>query len=417
MLCFSLIILLLYFIDYPKSVFKLEGIIVFISNGDRGPTESVQDMETINCGTPMDQKHTEYSNFLKQLTSKDFLGPFKTFPLQPDGDKCIINELTPVGVSQLLSLGTVLRSVYKPLIDGTSFENISIHSFKDNSTFQSALAFAYAFLSQNVLSKVTYQISKEYNFCSTNCQCPITNDMKKEMDEKILERYVDSCAYNNRDPLRNLNEEKYTNSPINNPYKITEPILTYLCHRLISPFCKRFLFDKQNQFDIYNTLNFIEKDLPVYAEQNVLQKYARLKFYDMVLNMARDQFKQICSGKKSVFLYSGLDTTLKELLIAFGVINPQYLSPSYASRLVFEVYSRGTKIVKPTDTIYSHFYFRIIFNGQDITNSIEFCNEPQKIIKVLDKGFLCPLGLAINFIENEYFNLFSVSSFNKACNV
>lgn len=340
--------------------------------------------------------------------SLQFLGPFHGYPLYPTQNNCSISQLTPVGVSQMLKLGHILRSVYSPLLSVASSDDIIIYSTKYRRTFQSALAFAYAILSPDVLSKVTFKESDSYSYCFDHCACTNANNMQIKIKQSSLKRLKSRRVVDKM--LKRVHNivHQMSSSVLVDPYIMKDSMMTYVCHGAPLP-CYRD--DCVTTEDVSQLFDYIDWDLARYAKHGLLQKYGLLKSYGFALNVAMNLLKMVSEGKPRLVLYSGHDLTAQYLLAALGVLNAETVSPHYASRLVFEVYRNNT-----VNSTYPgrDYYFRVIFNGRDVTRSIAFCKNSVGGGHE-DLVYLCPIESAIRFIHDDYFTAFNASNFKEAC--
>jgi len=369
-------------------------------------------MAEIDCGMTSNQEYSSYMKFLQNIffnMSLQFLGPFHGYPLYPLQNNCSISQLTPVGVSQMLHLGLTLRSVYLPLLNISSSDDIIIYSTKYRRTFQSALAFMYAILTPDVLSKITFKESDSYSYCFDHCACLNVNGLmlkiKQSSAKRLKSRKAMETMFKHMHNIVHL-----MNSSVQiDPYLLRDSIMTYICHGSPLPCYKNDCIQIK---DVHRLFNYVDWDLERYSKHSLLQKYGLLKSYGFALNIAMNLLKMVSESKPRLVLYSGHDLTAQYLLTALGVRNAQTMSPHYASRLVFEVYRNNT-----VDTTYPgrDFYFRVIFNGKDVTRLVTFCNSGNHDWH--GQVYLCPIESAIRFIHDDYFTVFNASNYKEACSM
>lgn len=410
---YSNILLLLYFIGLLNNSFTLQGVIILTRHGDRGPMNHVRHITNIDCGTTANSEYNSYLKVLQNIffnMSLQFLGPFHGYPLYPSQNNCSISQLTPVGVSQMLKLGHILRTVYSSLLSISSSDDIIIYSTKYRRTFQSALAFAYAILSPELLSKVMFKESDSYSYCFDHCACANANNMQLKIKQSTSKR-LKSRRVVEKMLKRVHNIVHLMSSSVRvDPYILRDSLMTYVCHGAPLPCYRDDCVTSENVNQLFDYLDW---DLARYAKHGLLQKYGLLKSYGFALNVAMNLLKMVSEGKPRLVLYSGHDLTAQNLLGALGVLNAQTVSPHYASRLIFEVYRNNT-----VDSTYPgrDFYFRVIFNGQDVTRSIPFCkNGISGSSSQQNPVFLCPIESIIRFIHDDYFTAFNASNFKEAC--
>lgn len=370
----------------------------------------VRSMADIDCGTAPDQEYNGYVTFLQNIffnMSLQFLGPFHGYPLYPSQNNCSISQLTPVGVSQMLKLGRTLRSVYSSLLSVSTSDDIIIYSTKYRRTFQSALAFAYAILSPDIMPKITFKESDSYSYCFDHCACYNVNSIlmkiKQSSEKRLKSRRAAEKMFKRMHNVLHL----MSSSVRVDPYLLRDSVMTYICHGAKLP-CYRD--DCVTLNNVRQLFGYLDWDLQRYAKHGLLQKYGLLKSYGFALDIAMNLLKMVSEGKPHLVLYSGHDLTAQYLLAAFGVLNAQTMSPHYASRLVFEVYRNNT-----VDLTFpgKDFYFRVIFNGKDVTRSVVFCNDRSGGWQ--NSVYLCPIESAIRFIHDDYFTIFNSSNYKEAC--
>ncbi|XP_045774332.1 2-phosphoxylose phosphatase 1 [Maniola jurtina] len=150
--------------------------------------------------------------------------------------------------------------------------------------------------------------------------------------------------------------------------------------------------------------------------------------YGLIHNIVQNMIRIISENKPKLVIYSGHDKTLQALILALGLSSYQHYNIQYASRMIFEVYRKRDlrdefKFTKRR-AIAQDFYFRVVYNGEDVTNKLSFCKNKQNVMmKVLDaiddmkvyNTYLCPIENIVRFIHDDYFSGFNVSNFKDAC--
>lgn len=110
-------------------------------------------------------------------------GSFHGFPLLPNHiNKCQLGQLTMQGVSQLLTLGQLLRKNYNnvwPKLTNLTSAEVLVYSTRYRRTFQSALPFLYGLIPSETLTKLNVIESQSMSFCFKDCGCPITDKYLK----------------------------------------------------------------------------------------------------------------------------------------------------------------------------------------------------------------------------------------------
>ncbi|XP_014361359.2 uncharacterized protein LOC106713160 [Papilio machaon] len=155
-----------------------------------------------------------------------------------------------------------------------------------------------------------------------------------------------------------------------------------------------------------------------------------LHAYGLIHNIVQNMIRMISENKPKYVLYSGHDKTLQALILALGLNSYQHYNIQYASRMIFEVYRKKDlrdefKLTK-RKAIAQDFFFRVVYNGEDVTNKLSFCRNKQNIImKIVDpvnnikiyNTYLCPIENIVRFIHDDYFASFNASNFKDACSI
>ena len=61
------------------------------------------------------------------------------------------------------------------------------------------------------------------------------------------------------------------------------------------------------------------------------------------------------------------------------------------------------------------FFFRLVFNGNDVTYRVKFCANTNLVVTV--KGALCSFESLIRFLHDDYFSIFNSVNFKEACTI
>lgn len=381
-------------------------------------------MSTINCG------HRSYGTQIYKRYVADILnasrtshyvntvGPFVRYPLLPNPARCGTSQLTPQGVLQHIQLGTVLRQVYLTQFsligDQVQPEDVIVYSTKYRRTFQSLLAFLYAFLPDFTASKVRVQEGKGISFCGSDCQCERTEyfDQKYEQERRDYRRSHPGIVELVR-RLGPLVRPSYSHDEIVNPLVMRDALLTYVCHGAALP-CVDGRCVKPE--DVTSLVSYEEWE-GRQKRTSAQRKAAKLRSYGLLKSIMVALDSMMGTGKPRVVIYSGHDKTIKYLLDSLAVSN--YQLPHYASRLVLELYQNYS--VTPSEQPTQPYFFRFVYNGKDITKSVPFCQSVT--VKQLRSGSvkrgtisLCNVNKLQDYIKPEfYFKEFGAGSFQEAC--
>ncbi|KAH1026303.1 hypothetical protein HUJ05_010845 [Dendroctonus ponderosae] len=369
----------------------LKGILILIRHGDRGPLQHVQKISTIDCGTEETQLIQSYKSYLYNLTINGKVqwtgpGPFHAFPLMPQSARqCQLGQLTMQGISQHLNLGQMLQKSYHkvwPRLLSLNPEEVLVYSTIYRRTFQSGLAFLFGLIPNETLTKVTIGESQSMSFCFNDCECPVTESLKKFVQSSELHQLkshpaIETLAQTTGRLLISADAEQ--KALIKDPYVIRDALLTFVCHRSGLP-CEKpgNCVRKQNVAGIIAYTDWINYQ----KWRNIhWQRLSLLKSYGHVRHIVQQMLHMVGSNGPNLVLYSGHDFTLLHLSTALGLINDPLLL-RYASRLVFEVYQDNRNNDEKGT------YFRLLSNGKDVTKQISFCKN---IVSIDKKNNVCKI--------------------------
>ncbi|XP_050305286.1 2-phosphoxylose phosphatase 1 isoform X2 [Anthonomus grandis grandis] len=371
----------------------LKGLIVLIRHGDRGPLQHVKSISSINCNTEETETLKSYKSYLYNLTVTGKLqwtgpGPFHSFPVIPHNpEQCHLGQLTMQGVSQHLNLGKMLLRSYRdiwPKLKTLRPDEVLVHSTRYRRTFQSALAFLYGFINGETLAKVNVYESQSMNFCFKDCECPITDHLKKlvqKSDSHQLKSHpaIETLAQTTGKLLFSNDAEH--KSLLKDPYVIRDALLTFVCHRSGLPCDSPTDCIRKQQ--VAGIIAFT--DWANYQKWKNLhwKKLCLLRSYGHMRHIVQQMLHMVGSNGPNLVLYSGHDYTLLQLTAALGLVNDPLLL-RYASRLVFEVYQDN----RETKSDEKGIYFRLLSNGRDVTRQIGFCRN---VIGADRKNALCKI--------------------------
>lgn len=240
---------------------KLQGVLMLVRHGDRGPMAHVRGINTFDCGAGRQTNVllNKYRTFLLNTTALapaghyiyNKNGPFHNFPLLPAFSKaCLLGQLTYNGIAQMLQVGDLVRQVYAhplgllnkpmtmPKFPNTtqptySPEEIVIYSTRYRRTFQSAMAMMYAFLPERWLS-LNIRESNSLAFCFADCACPradqINGLLSKEFSQQLNKHPTIAAVVQwiGSNVLQNP-------TPKMQPLEVRDAILSLICHNAPLP--------------------------------------------------------------------------------------------------------------------------------------------------------------------------------------
>ncbi|KAK9507568.1 hypothetical protein O3M35_007395 [Rhynocoris fuscipes] len=408
--------------------YVLEGILILIRHGDRGPLTHVQNISSVNCVGPYDPLYAKFETYIDNITGtsalSQLLGTFHGIPPLP-GIECGLGLLTRIGASQLLATGKVLRNVYKNLlhINGSLIkEEIKAYSTRYRRTLQSALAFLFTFLSNDHFQKVTLQEAPSLSFCFDDCACPAADHYHRKF---VMETYHHILS---RPSILNL--VKSSSSVIyefpdrktsTDPHALKDAVLTYVCHGANLPCSSPESCIKIEHINALFT--YLEWESKQFSKSQNLKMECLLRAYGLLKNIISHLLRIVSEKRPRIVLYSGHDKTISYLATALGVSEEGVSSPQYASRLIFEVYRSNDQVAAQYGPVGSDYFFRLLFNGKDITRLVQFCKSDSNSFKEFNSTSsksnfnLCPLESIVRFLHDDYFALFNASNIRDACSV
>ncbi|XP_012253154.2 2-phosphoxylose phosphatase 1 [Athalia rosae] len=425
----------------------LEGILVFIRHGDRGPLAHIRNITTVNCakdfsGNPeMENTYLGYQNFLQNVSSysrtawTQFLGPFHGFSMLPDNSKdCKLAQLTGLGVNQLLKTGLLLRNTYYNKLNLSNntigSKDVVVYSTRYRRTVQSAVALLYTFLeTENFanFAKISLQESQSLAFCNSDCACSAADKFSKQHSKEMAEHLKSHPAVANLiKQAANVVFEMPDQAQTTDPNSLRDALLTYVCHNAPLPCIdmevQQFCVKTEHVTSLFA---YTEWEAKQHAKSRSQRKYGLLRAYGLLRNIVSHMLRIVSDAKPKIVLYSGHDKTLEYLATALGLISDRFAMSHYASRFIIEVYKINPK---NENHVASDFYFRVVVNGKDFTQEIPFCrnanyfgvnihDRSDKSDKVKTESKLCPIEAIIRQLHDDYFTPFNATNFKDACSM
>ncbi|XP_055595157.1 2-phosphoxylose phosphatase 1 [Uranotaenia lowii] len=481
---------------------SLQGVLLLIRHGDRGPMAHVRGIDSVDCSFEGDTVLTKYNHYLTNSSSSTTAGhwmktgSFHGFPLLPPSPKaCLLGQLTQKGIAQLLRVGDIIRQAYAHALslyvrppahtrttpynasDTTNIpgiyntDDIVIYSTRYRRTFQSAMALMFSIVPPEKWQHLQVQESHSLSFCFTDCACPQADNLKKQLDKEskhslgshpavgAIVQWMGATLLQNQPTVGQVS-----------PLEVRDAILSHICHDAPLP-CRKILLNARDSksaskagasisstADPQDVINIDQDDSGIVFSNTqsqvvteepddvdptgdqepeiegcvekshvaALMSYTQwaaqkesksfktkqqglLRAYGFLRNIVSYMLKMISGDKVKFVLYSGHDKTMEYLMAALGFSSDSPFIP-YASRVSFEVY----KSDKDTQ-----FYFRLLFNGRDVTNTVTVC-EGGKSLSVPrgirgDRAHLCPIENIIRFLHDDFFLPLNATNFKDAC--
>ena len=331
---------------------------------------------------------------------------FKVFPANPKKHICTQKDLTPFGSLQLIRNGEFLSKVYTKYV--SSLHNVilgsmvDIQSISEKLHYQSALAFSHGFLEREVFAHSIIEKSLP-NFApksmNANINCPKLNRYSYMMEDGINSGlYVYKRGHPSTKKLANLLKSQHVMK--SSALELVVTLLLYFCNKL-SPSCfdakpgaKCLNVTSEGLNTAFNMADSYMRSLsldPMFKDISSLSTFPALKqIIEKITSMNSSAFFHIYSGKYSFLLY-----LLRTLDVRINSVPPA------ASRVVLEVYKH---------TIDNSTFFRLLFNGKDVTINVLSC-------KTFFHHFsgLCPFNVLKDYVNNGILAKFNSESYEQAC--
>lgn len=362
-------------------------------------------------------------------------------------------------------LGLLSKPYFQRPINNTSqpsfvSDEIIVYSTRYRRTFQSAMALMYSFLPTERWQSLSIRESHSLAFCFLDCACPHADFLNNQMEKDTVKQL-------SKHPNVAASVQWIGTNLLQNPstklkaMEVRDAVLSIICHNAAFP-CKNSLTmngetvrQSASTTDPSEIINIDQDDggseagadsnkLNVHSdsletdpvtngciesnhvatllsytnwqgqresEHKFTKHQGILRAYGIIRSVVNYMLKMVSGDKTKFVLYSGHDRTIQFLTAALGIKSQNYIIP-YAARVLFEVY----KSDKETE-----FYFRLVYNGVDVTREIDFC-EGGKSLRVTkdsrgNKADLCPIENIIRFIHDDYFTSLNATNFKDACTI
>ncbi|XP_021363491.1 2-phosphoxylose phosphatase 1-like [Mizuhopecten yessoensis] len=393
--------------------FQLKSVHVIIRHGDRSPIHSIINHPNSKLSCKFDSRFlmkdrilTSYLNKL-QKTETNFhpKSDFRNWELYPKKDFCDGAQLTPLGALQHLKIGQFLQEKYfTNLFKGNfSYNDIHIKSTEYSRTFQSAVALLYGFLPDFDLQKIQMHLSPDVLFCSSEvtkltCRCPLAQFFKLKANGLAGSHNRNDSEHQN---LKQQIADIYKIQPGQVPWleAVVDIAMAHICHQVSLPCNERNECIDKN---IINKMwNIVDSDGVKFKSRSELYlKFAHLALHPLLTEiLMRMKDNVLLKDNRKFVLYSGHDISLSPLITLLGLhLDGKW--PPYASRVVFELYTKRASRF-PVQA-----FIRVLYNGKDRTKDLIFCRK-------LHHG-LCRLHHFKEFIDN-HLKVYDIHDFNTQC--
>lgn len=373
------------FVNHQDYNLTLSKIILLIRHGHRGPIRKIQSLDKISCDlvrNDVDRVIFETMNLMRKFD--DLKQKFSKYPENNDiyyqfpDSKCSVGILTRIGLAQHINLGSILFRHYKDWLNFDSnrskfFDNIKIFTTEYQRTVQSALAFLQGFYCfENKLNPFDlvdkFHFDSDHFFCHIKNHC-LHNETIKEIYRKANLTMTIESNHSFFDEMIRIRSVLFGNEEtLNTSHHLISVFdalaASYVCHKEPLP-CDAKNFVGQSSPECLS-INQVEKIYSLFTDHmddlNRQKNYIKLTrkiSYGFIQNLISIIEE---NSPAKLFLFSGHDITIQALSSALGFYD-EYL-PRLASRVIFEVYT----------TDQNKKYFRVIYNGDDVTDRLDVCN-------------------------------------------
>lgn len=364
--------------------FELLKVIVVTRHGDRSPLKPVAQMDSVDCqsivfsSADRQREESKYLQIVEELKDKQVELQKYKYPASwlKFSEKCTTSTLNEQGIAQMVKTGYLLCQAYSKKLNLTAETigaDISVKSTNTSRTFQSAVSFLFAFykcLGSNMFTefpKIT--IFSDSQFCDkspTTSYCRIEAFTRRFVHiraDKVFPPDVYRRFYEFRKHMGYIlrANNKVVERNTSSPRSILDKLNVFLCRKHALPChkvygCASVIHVNTSVRYLNMTYEILNRDPDKVTEKSRLYYEAHLiKIHGFFQHLKKDVL-----SKKKFILYSGHDITLESIAVAMQFYDGLLIK--YASRLVFEVYQKGSQLL-----------LRVIYNGLEVTGQIYLC--------------------------------------------
>ncbi|GAB6021570.1 hypothetical protein CHUAL_004164 [Chamberlinius hualienensis] len=387
-------------------------------HGDRGPMQFFRNLSTLNCGSRQNRSSlfSNYTRYMDQHGNKrSSRDPFRNFSPLPKNSSCFPGYLTEWGLLQQLQTGQLLGNIYinrlKLLKNNWRPEEVVFISTLMERTYQSAMGFAFGFLPNFDITKLSFKIGLGATFCYSQqfCRCPLMDKLKRatEAEKYSMLSFHQAVQDLVEEADSILSFQRLYNGNTARPDDVFDKLLVYVCHGVNLP-CHN-----ENSCitvdNLANIISFLEWRGKRLSESLNVKLLSRLSMQGFLTDLLQRLHDVISGRKKAKFIFfSAHDNTLMPLLLSMGIYDGN--RPPYSSRLVFELhsfsdYNNNSKV----------YHLRVIYNGKDMTKRLQFCYKPATKVPLASKW--CLFKHFSRFVEKDYLLELNSTSFRQACSM
>ncbi|KAL8587360.1 hypothetical protein ACOMHN_045607 [Nucella lapillus] len=368
--------------EAPKD-YILRSVYILIVHGDSTPVASLPDLHPSSQNCTMDSEVLRHFPQLRHFRSdmetqsghQHSGSEFFYWALHPQHTRCGTLQLTGQGALQHLLTGLALKDkyVHKLNLFGEKFspsEQLQLRSTQLSRTYQSAVAFLYAFLPRFNITQLDMRAARNALFCDhvlvpPDC-CKSLHRLQQKM-EREQSRFVKNNGYE-VPVLEALAEVLKVRKEQLPPLEVLMDVLqSYACHGLSLP-CSGSSSSSGGEKCVTaamlkELLQLMDYKAGMEGTDLGMNCYSRVLTHPLFLDILTSMTR-VSRGQSRVkfTIYSGHDLTLTSVLQALGVHEGRRLRN--AARLVLELYSLGEK---------GGHHVRVVRDGKDVTSLVRFC--------------------------------------------
>ncbi|KAL4220890.1 2-phosphoxylose phosphatase 1 [Mactra antiquata] len=396
--------------------FTLRMVFILIRHGDRSPLHNIPGYTPPKINCDFESWYTgndkAYKQFPVRMRTNQVQNNYHFSNWSPVPNKltCAIGSLTGRGALQHLMLGRHFSQAYASLLNSKkTFKNqIKVTCTGTPRTYQSVSALLYSFLPYYSLSDVDYKYASSIYFCDHDvwsrnmCFCKGAEVFRRKI--KVYERMIElrsQSASVLSEKLKSL--FKADISKLGGMSSVADALAPGFCHNLQNSHLtsdRNFTIDRKLIDEVWTEMTQVMYQHWNDTDKN-REKFSSVNLYPLLTEIYQG-IKHFIDGQHStkVWIYSGHDSTLTALLFVLGLNDGIW--PPYASRVNLELYE------SEAGSTSNRFYMKILYNGRDVTNDVNFCKHSTQF-------GLCDLKYFNEFVSNTMLLRYGYNNFTAAC--
>lgn len=351
---------------------------------------------------PRLQSFKKAAELLSQRNVGSFQQKFNVFSSK---EECESQQLLPLGIAQLINLGHYLQKIYihrwKLEKSKIKPKRLDVKSISHESSFQSVIAFLHGFLPESHFPNLKIEKARN-NFCDkdskvTSCKCAKNEEVYDLLQDAITQGIIHSKL-----DIKLENKTTYpsgiTGQNKMTPKQIQHLLTTHICSNQPVPCYNSECFNTTPGFieRVFKLVDMTTKNL---SQDKHFKEFSDL-FMHPFISLVSYRLKNAKSLFEQLFVYSADESFILYLLTALKFPVRKSIRP--ASRVIFELYKNKLPEKNP-------YYLRVLYNGEDITNTVPLCQNHLK-------DTVCKLKYFIDYHSIESQHKFNGENYKKLCN-